>query len=118
MADIVTLFWLPTDNWTTYEPRHALRVELTQVTLALALYRAEHGTLLQKLEELTLQYLARVPQDRFRPQPIQYPPQSDGFTVYSVGVNGVDDRGAEIAPHDDIVARVRFAPGVFVRDNK
>jgi hypothetical protein len=46
------------------------------------------------LEALVPEYLAAVPQDPFDGAPVRYRLEGDGYVVYSVDVNGVDDRGA------------------------
>lgn len=52
------------------------------------------------LEELVPDYFASVPVDPFTPDesPLQYRLTEDGFLVYSVGPNGVDDGGQAPTP--------------------
>jgi hypothetical protein len=54
------------------------------------------------LEELAPAYLTRVPLDLFNGQALRYRADANGYTLYSVGPNGRDDKGAG----DDIVVRV------------
>ena len=63
--------------------------------LALAEYRARHGEYPERLDALVPEYLDAVPNDRFlpTPTPLIYRPHPDGFALYSVGRNGVNDGG-------------------------
>jgi hypothetical protein len=61
---------------------------------SLAQYRAVHGECPATLAELG----APVPQDPFADAPLHYRKEAAGYVSWSVGVNGVDDRGSK----DDI----------------
>ena len=43
-------------------------------------------------------YFDKVPDDLFSGKPLTYKPEKDGYLLYSVGVNGIDDGGRW---HDD-----------------
>jgi hypothetical protein len=84
------------------------RVErrLTDVALALAMFKAEHGAYPAALDELSPAYLASVPNDVFSEKPLIYARHADGYALYSVGPNMTDDGGKDQRPGDDIVASV------------
>lgn len=61
--------------------------------IAVELYRQEHGALPKSLAELTPKYLADAPVDPYTGQPMFYKVTPEGFSIYAVGRNGVDDGG-------------------------
>ena len=61
--------------------------------LAIDEYRLERGHLPESLAELVPRYLPSIPLDPFSGQPLVYRQRSDGYLLYSVGANGVDDGG-------------------------
>jgi len=73
------------------------RTQQTQVNLhiafALAAYRADAGRYPARLDDLAPKYLAKVPADVFSGKPLIYRPTENGYLLYSVGVNGVDEDG-------------------------
>ncbi len=67
---------------------------LIETALALAVYQARHGHYPEKLKELVPELLPQVPPDLFAPgQTLIYRRKGDGYVLYSVGENGVDDAG-------------------------
>ncbi|NJL71102.1 MAG: hypothetical protein HC888_05520 [Candidatus Competibacteraceae bacterium] len=64
-----------------------------QVGLALGRYALAHAGLPDSLEALVPDFLDRVPLDPFDGQPLRYRRVGEGFVVYSVGKNLVDDGG-------------------------
>ncbi|MCE5303890.1 MAG: hypothetical protein LLF97_12390 [Planctomycetaceae bacterium] len=99
------------------EDRWTVQRELTQLSLALAAYRADRGTFPQKLAELAPKYVSFVPQDLFSENdaPLHYQRRDRGFLLYSVGLNGRDDGGKTILDaekgedYDDLAARISTA---------
>lgn len=90
--------------------------EVTRVAVALAAYRADHGTYPNKLKMLVPKYISEVPCDRFADAALIYRPINKGFVLYSIGPNGKDDDGhnrhldspptaPEYEESDDIVVR-------------
>jgi hypothetical protein len=79
------------------------------VAFALAAYRADHGRYPAKLDELAPKYLPRVPGDLFSGGPLIWRPEKDGYLLYSVGPNGLDEdgRGRDGDPMGDDI-RVRM----------
>jgi hypothetical protein len=64
-------------------------------TLAVERYRRAHqGRLPTALDALVPQFLAAVPRDPFSGSPIVYKTSGDGYMVYSLDANKVDDGGA------------------------
>jgi hypothetical protein len=66
---------------------------LTQISLALELFKSEHAAYPAALSELAPSYLEKVPMDSFSDQPLIYSRGAKGYTIYSVGPNMTDDGG-------------------------
>ncbi len=66
---------------------------------ALERFRLDHGAYPSDLSLLAPSYLASAPKDLFSGNPLLYKPTENGYLLYSVGPNGVDDDGRGI--HDD-----------------
>jgi hypothetical protein len=82
-----------------------------RVAFALGQYQREHGQYPKELEALAPAYLKEVPLDRFAGKALKYLPSEDGYLLYSVGVNGVDEGGRtydDEPPGDDL--RVLMPP--------
>lgn len=75
------------------ETRTGARLAVAQVAFALELYKAEHGEYPDSLDALAPELLGQVPLDPFTGGPLTYARDGEGFFVYSVGLNGVDDEG-------------------------
>jgi hypothetical protein len=71
----------------------AVNAMLTDLAFALAAYRIEHGRYPEKLDSLAPKYLAKVPNDPYGKGPLKYRIQGDGYILYSLGPNGIDDGG-------------------------
>jgi hypothetical protein len=80
-----------------------------RVAFALAAYRVDHKSYPRTLNELAPKYLDMIPDDLFTGQPLTYHPIENGYLLYSLGPNGMDDdgRGPGDDPiGDDIAVRV------------
>jgi hypothetical protein len=80
-----------------------------RLAFALAAFHADRGRYPAKLDELVPKYLEQVPNDLFTGGPLTYLPNNDGYMLYSVGPNRVDDegRGYDDEPRgDDITIRM------------
>jgi hypothetical protein len=80
-----------------------------QLAFALAAYQRDKGAYPARLDALTPDYLAKVPQDQFSGKALIYRPADKGYLLYSVGVNGQDDGGRSYdddPPGDDLVIRM------------
>jgi hypothetical protein len=93
--------------------RWSMQRELTDMALALAAYRADHGSYPATLAELAPKYIAKVPKDIFNDADLHYKREAGGYLLYSVGQNGKDDGGKTReddppagADWDDLVVRV------------
>jgi hypothetical protein len=73
--------------------------DLARLSYALAAHRHERGEYAQSLDQLAPQYISSVPQDRFTGQPLKFKPNAQGYELYSVGPNQVDDQG--LGPLED-----------------
>jgi hypothetical protein len=70
-------------------------------TLALRLYRLEHGAYPESLEALAPRYLATVPADPFALNAaLRYRRKGSKYVLYSIGPDGVDNGGAAILSKD------------------
>ncbi|MCS7186998.1 MAG: hypothetical protein RMK89_08615 [Armatimonadota bacterium] len=76
---------------------HALQ-RLTQVAIALRLYRRENGRYPETLQELVPQYLPSVPLDPFDGKPLRYERLRNGFKIWSIGQDFKDNGGVEGRP--------------------
>jgi hypothetical protein len=76
-----------------------------RLAFALAAYRGEHGRYPEQLDALVPQYLAALPTDLFSGKGLRYRRLKDGYLLYSVGVNGLDEQGQgadDTPPGDDL----------------
>jgi hypothetical protein len=58
-------------------------------------FRIKHGRLPTSLDELVPEFLNAVPDDPFDGRPLRFISDERGCTVYSIGVDGIDDGGVE-----------------------
>jgi type II secretory pathway pseudopilin PulG len=63
------------------------------LAFALAAYQRDHGRYPKELDELAPKYLKKIPNDLFSGKPLVYRPSENGYLLYSVGVNGLDEQG-------------------------
>lgn len=75
------------------ETRTEARLAGAEAALALKLYRADRGEYPDSLDALAPEFLESVPRDPFAGEPLKYVREGEGFLVYSLGPNGVDDGG-------------------------
>ncbi|HEV3444358.1 MAG TPA: hypothetical protein VG099_06930 [Gemmataceae bacterium] len=83
------------------------------LAFTLAAYQRDQGHYPAKLAELCPKYLKDVPGDLFSGKPLIYRLVDQGYLLYSVGVNGVDDggRGSDDEPRgDDLSIRMPGPP--------
>jgi hypothetical protein len=66
---------------------------LAKAALSLSLYRKVHGEYPPALDALATQLIAPVPIDPCCGEPFRYVRTVDGYRLYSVGLNGIDDGG-------------------------
>ena len=89
--------------------RNTAERRMTAIALAARLYAADHGGKPPaKLDDLVPKYLPALPLDPFAaaPQPLKYINDPDKPIVYSVGEDGVDGGGSELATRKNARANV------------
>jgi len=80
-----------------------------EIALALAAYRVDTKRYPARLEDLVPKYLSRIPSDIFSGKALIYRPSEDGYLLYSVGINGIDDDGRRMEDEprgDDVRVRI------------
>ena len=77
------------------ELRHVADRRVARTALALERYRLVQGKLPQALDELVPTHLDAVPVDPLDGQALRYKLLTQGYVVYSIGEDGIDDGGAE-----------------------
>jgi hypothetical protein len=107
--------FMPAIRWMKRVADRTEQVERNlHLAFALAAYRGEHGRYPEQLDALAPKYLAAVPSDLFSGKALVYRPLKDGYLLYSVGVNGLDEQGhgADDTPRgDDLPVRMPL-PGL------
>ena len=86
------------------------------VAFALAAFHSDHGHYPAALVELAPKYLEKIPDDLFSGKPLIYRLEGDGYLLYSVGPNGLDDNGNDEVPLGDDI-RVRIPVPVPPKDD-
>ena len=72
----------------------AMRFEIIKLAFALAEYHADRGTFPEKLDDLVPKYVETVQKDIFNNDAdLHYAKHGDGYSLYSIGDNGIDDGG-------------------------
>jgi hypothetical protein len=76
------------------EDRNRIDRELTRIAIALSIHYAEQGEYPGSLNDLMPVVLPAAPVDPVYGGPLAYRRTDDGFLIYSLGFNGVDDGGS------------------------
>ena len=84
------------------QARHEANLDLMQLGLLVEQHHAEHGVYPESLNALVG---GQPPLDPFTGDPYRYLPRADGFLLYSLGSNLVDDGGLDNYTRGDIVWR-------------
>lgn len=116
MADLLLALLLPAASAACgAEERGMVDFDLTKLAIALAGYRADHGTYPETLGHLVPGYLTKVPGDVFAGAPLHYQVNDRGYVLQSVGPDGERDEipqdgmdDAEVLG-DDLIVRMRAA---------
>jgi hypothetical protein len=79
---------------------------LLKTAIALKRHQSAHKAWPDSLDQLTPAYLPSIPLDPIDGQPLRYKKaanEADGYTLYSIGVNGIDDGGdgTEMKPREN-----------------
>ena len=77
------------------ENENLARLRLAITALAVEQFRNEKGALPEALKDLTPAFLAEVPEDPFTSLELSYHRLPEGYVVYSVGRDLMDDGGKE-----------------------
>jgi hypothetical protein len=75
----------------------------------LAAHLRDHGKYPEKLDQVAANYHVAIPNDLFSREPLIYRRAGNGYLLYSVGPNGIDEegRGANDEPRgDDLSVRM------------
>lgn len=95
MSDLLIMQFLPAlDAVARAWDRSDTILDLNKVSAALAVYRAEHGHYPETLGELVPGILTNMPLDFYSGSSFRYQRNGDGYLLYSVFENGVDDGGS------------------------
>jgi hypothetical protein len=86
---------------------------LARVAAALACFRTKTGHYPSSLKELAPAILPTAPLDPYSGQPFVYERRGDGYLLYSVFENGVDDRGSDV--EEPIIAGEWVEPDSFTQ---
>jgi hypothetical protein len=71
------------------------QLRLALSAIAVERYRLALGKLPDALGDLVPKYLPSVPEDPFDGQPIRFKHVEEGYVIYSIGPDGIDDGGRE-----------------------
>ncbi len=77
------------------EDRSCAQQRLTLLAAALKLHQLRHGEYPDTLDALAPDPLAEIPLDPFTNEPFVYERRDEGFAIWSLGRNGVDDGGSD-----------------------
>lgn len=85
------------------DTRRIASTRLLIVELALRAFQVDHGTMPDRLDQLTPEYLKELPVDPFDPQgrPLRFVKSDREMIVYSVGADGDDDNGRPVAKDEN-----------------
>jgi hypothetical protein len=86
---IIPALWLAAGRFAEADARH----QLARLGLAAQQYERRHGRFPDSLEALTPDFVLTVARDPFVGRPMKAAPTERGFTVYSIGPDGIDDGG-------------------------
>lgn len=114
---LVALLLPAIDAARSAEDQATARRELIQLAFSLELYRRDKRSLPMALSGLVPAYASSIADDPLSGKSLRFQVTNDGFLLYSVGRNGVDDQGRSYddanreegkrPEWDDIVVRVR-----------
>ncbi len=75
------------------EDRATMRLQLAELAYALTEYRGMRGRYPKRLDDLSPRFVEEVPEDLFTEKELRYESTADGYLLYSLGPNGIDDGG-------------------------
>jgi hypothetical protein len=99
-ASVMLALFLPALNTAIErEDRANTLLDLERLAAAIAVYRAEHGSYPEKLENLVPGQIAKLPLDLYNNKPFIYKRTPDGYLLFSAGNNGKDEGGSNENEH-------------------
>jgi hypothetical protein len=93
-AAVLQVYLSPPAMFFAAEDRENARFDLTRLAAALAVCRTTHNDFPDRLDALVPNVLPQIPNDLFQDKPFIYRRDNDGYLVYSIGENGIDDGGS------------------------
>ena len=78
-------------------------VRCTTASIAVERYRLGKGVLPDSLDAIYLQDVNSVPLDPFTARPLLFIQDSDSYTIYSAGLNRIDDKGSIIPKQNQAI---------------
>jgi hypothetical protein len=81
--------------------RAKMSVDSARAALAVIRFQDDHGRWPDSLDQVVGDLLPAVPRDLLDGQPLRYQRRGEGFRIYSVGVNRVDDGGQAVMLGED-----------------
>jgi hypothetical protein len=100
----IVLLFPAVDRVAMARDRVQVRLDETRIAMELAAFHHEHGRYPAELAEIG-EHFGEIPQDLFSGEELIYRPLGPGYSLYSVGENGVDNNGessAQLPEKDDI----------------
>ena len=97
------------DRWRMRPKDHQAGISLTRLVFALEAYHRDNGEYPAALDDLRGRYMDELPLDPFSGEAFRYILEEGGFLLYSVGPNGVDEKGRghnDFPKGDDIRRRM------------
>jgi hypothetical protein len=77
----------------TRSAKYDALARVTETGIALRRYQLKHAAMPPGLDALVPEFLDSVPLDPIDLKPLRYRLKADGWQLYSIGVNGLDDGG-------------------------
>jgi hypothetical protein len=90
----IALFAPHLDSAVDAHERANTTLHLLRLAASLAVYRAEVGAYPEKFDDLVPRILNKLPVDLYGARTFVYKRHTDGYLLYSVGRNGIDDGGS------------------------
>ena len=108
----VTPSWIAsTAESSLHVAQSVARRRAAEAAIAVERFRRHHGEYPKRLYQLVPDFLPEVPEDPFTGEPLRYLIEENGYVVYSVGPDGVDDGGkSDDSRGPDLVFRVSRPP--------
>jgi hypothetical protein len=97
MGKVLLGFFLPAITAAAdAQDRDETNLMLVRLSAALAVHRARTGAYPKSLDKLTPGIIAKVPLDPYSMAPLRYERRGDGYLLYSVFQNGIDNGGLDV----------------------